>query len=411
MLLRFLLIVMVLYVPYQLRLPSDLGATGLNVFNLLFFATLWMVLADGTGERDKAPLKGRIIFFTVCLTIAMLITVFRSDASTLNDFSAFKNAIFYMLLYFLFFHAVKDTQTIRWVFAAILFVTFVAALQAARQGLDYGLGNYNVTRRAAGPFSVDWTNANRAGVYYAMFTPLFLAVAVYYTRNLWLRLAALGGVFMGVFAVFVTYSRQSYAIIAVVLLLLLIRRSFVVAILAVFAIMSYEAWAPDAAVQRVEMTQVQDQYGEEQLEESAESRFILWAGAAEMLKSNPLGVGFNRFKAEIGNYSIYRWKDAHNHYVLMAAETGIVGALSFVWLILGLLTLGLPLVRQRDNPEAQTLGLGYTAASVGMALGNLYGSPFFFGELMGNYWILTALVARYRVELEKAAISPNPVVT
>ena len=48
-----------------------------------------------------------------------------------------------------------------------------------REGIDYGFGAYNPMRRASGPFGEDWHNANRAGVFYAMFMPMFVALALF----------------------------------------------------------------------------------------------------------------------------------------------------------------------------------------------------------------------------------------
>ena len=48
-----------------------------------------------------------------------------------------------------------------------------------------------------------------------------------------------------------------------------------------------------------------------------------------------------------------------------------------------------------DDAEAQGLTLGFTALVVCMAMGNLYGSPFSEGAVMGNFWMLCGLLERY----------------
>jgi hypothetical protein len=55
------------------------------------------------------------------------------------------------------------------------------------------------------------------------------------------------------------------------------------------------------------------------------------------------------------------------------------------------------------GPELRTFELGFTLAVVAMALGNLYGSPFFDSLIMSNFWILCGLLERYGSSKEHAA--------
>jgi O-antigen ligase len=75
----------------------------------------------------------------------------------------------------------------------------------------------------------------------------------------------------------------------------------------------------------------------EERDRSASSRLEIWAAAWEMIKEYPMGVGIGQFEHEIGAYldpGVRHSPDAHNTYVLCAAETGFPGLAAF------LLTLG-----------------------------------------------------------------------
>jgi O-antigen ligase len=305
-----------------------------------------------------------------------------------------------------------DLRTVRWLMGLILRVAFVASLEAVKEALDYGFTTYNFTHRASGPFGPDWRNANRAGIFYATFTPLFVALLLFGGPRWSWRIAGLVGAAAGTLAVFATYSRQAYLIVALGAFGLTLRRSVVAGVLLAAFIANYALWAPTTVVDRLEMTYQEDMTGEEQqLEVSAESRLIIWAGALECIKDHPLGIGFNRFKAEIGNYSAVQGMDAHSQYVLIATENGIQGLLAFLILVGGLIGIGLKLARMANDYEARVIGFGFTAAAICFALGNIYGSPFFFGEAVGNFWALAALVARYTSLREPefaAAEQPTP---
>jgi len=64
-------------------------------------------------------------------------------------------------------------------------------------------------------------------------------------------------------------------------------------------------------------------------------------------------------------------------------------------MLIALFALGWRTERMNDSVEAKVLGVAFTMSVLAVAMGNIYGSRFFDGDVMGNFWILTALVARY----------------
>ncbi len=126
-----------------------------------------------------------------------------------------------------------------------------------------------------------------------------------------------------------------------------------------------------------------------------------------MIQDRPLGIGLNHWKREISNYSEYENLDAHNFYVLISAEAGILGMISITWLITALLLFARRNLKQAVTPVAKTLAYGFMGATIALVMGNFYGSRFLNGEVIGNYWVLAALVARYFQLQTLAALSPD----
>src|SRR5207342_34232 len=98
--------------------------------------------------------------------------------------------------------------------------------------------------------------------------------------------------------------------------------------------------------------------------------------------------------------------DAHNAFVLILAECGPLGLMAMLWLFWRMWLLARWLRRSAGTtrPEASTLAIGFTLTVVSMALGNMYGSPFFDGLIMANFWILCGLMERYGTIKEHAAV-------
>jgi O-antigen ligase len=70
-------------------------------------------------------------------------------------------------------------------------------------------------------------------------------------------------------------------------------------------------------------------------EGSNSERFANWNQSLEVIKNNPLGVGIGNYSLEIKPSADYREPIySHNLYLDIAAETGILNALIFIWLII-----------------------------------------------------------------------------
>jgi O-antigen ligase len=401
MLLRALLYLQIVYTVYQVHYPFDTHVPGVNVSNLLFCASL--ILLAGRGKTPlaahAAQLRGPLLAYFAMTTLAFVTAQVALPHNLMDDATYLKNALFYPLLYFLYLRCGQDLATTRRMLILVLVVAVIAGAEAVRQGLDYGFAAFAENHRASGPFGSDYRDANRAGVYYATFLPMFVAITLFFRqRHLW-RLCAFAAIAVLGFAVLVTYSRQSYFIVLLGLVLLLLRRSVVLAGVLGVILVAASSYLPDTVSQRIEDTHQRGAAGGEQVDESTASRWEIWSGAWSMWQEHPYGVGLNRFPDLIGGYSPYRHKDAHNFYVLTLAEAGIQGLLVLLLLVRAILALArrLRMSASPNDPEAQALALGFTVTAICMACGNLYGSPFLAGAVMGDFWILCGLLERLMV--------------
>lgn len=400
-----MLIILVIYIPNQLHFPADLGLKGMNVLNILIALTLLAMVATGARNPKPAPIRWRIALLALTLCVAFLVAQFRAPGDLLYDLTVLKSVLTGMLMYFIFYHSATDGDRIERLTATILLVAFIAALEGAREALDYGIGQYSMTHRVSGPFGHTYENANRAGAFYATFLPLFLAMMLFSRANKRMALAGLIGTACTIFAIFATYSRQAYFIAALATAVLAMRRNLAVGVLALMALGGWTYWAPAAAVERVEMTYVEGEGGDEQLEVSARSRLQIWSGAGRMIVDHPFGIGLNRFQGEIGNYAELSNKDAHNSYVLMAAEGGLHSLVALLLVLVGFVALAARLARRREESVSRSIAYGYAGCVSCMMLSNIYGSPFFSNEVMGNFWALSGLMAG-RLAIDRKGKSP-----
>ena len=409
--LRAVLVSIIFYGTYQTHFTVDFGIKGINLMTLLFLLAVWLTASLKNKSASPTPLKGVFFTFFVALFWSFLVGQLHDASTVTDDLTIVKNMMFAMLLYFVAFHASGDRRTRQVVFIALLGVTALVTLHVWRQAIDYGIGVYNESRRAAGPFGPDARASNRAAAFFIIFLPVMLTAALYLKERR-LRLFAMVFTVLGVAGVFFTYSRQAYFVVALLFTYIAFRRNWMFALIVVGVVLSYDAWAPQGVIDRVQSTQQEDAHGEGKLDESTESRFIIWAGAAQIIASNPLGIGLNRFQRAIGEYvPDYAGYDAHNNYVRFTTEGGIPGIFAMAALLLSLFALSRRALKADASDETRLIGTAFTVSVMGVILSNIYGSRFFDTDIMGAFWILAGVSARHfttareRAARSKVAIS------
>jgi len=401
--LRFMMCVLVFSIVNQLHLP-EFGVKGLNIQNILAFLILVQVLRVGSDSPRPTPFKTGVVMLIAALTYGFVVGVARDSTEWVNDLTAIKNGVFYPLMFLLFYHGIRDLRTAEVVLAAILATAALAGVEAIREGLDYGIEMYSDTKRASGPFGSDYRASNLAAVYFCIFFPMFVSIGFFATTRPMVRLLALGGAALIVLGTFVTYSRQAYAILTLVVMLLAARRNLLLLIPALLALVAYDLWVPDTVVERIAMTEQGDDFTQRKLDDSTESRFELWEAAWRMFSDHPLGVGLGHFKRMIGQYApTYAGMDAHNFYVLFLAETGVVGVSLLAATVLSLAWLAWHIGKLATTAESRAVAIGFQLSVVAALAGNLYGSRMLDGAVTGTFWILAAAALRFVMLTEQRA--------
>lgn len=412
--LYLLLAVTIIVLPNALHVSVDTGVPGLNFTNLLFLVVLMALMLNSRNSSEppgaRARLTAPLLSFFATLVAGYLIARPSPLSDTLTDFTRLKNALFYPLLYFVFRYCQQDLRRTRQLILLVLLVAPLTAIEAIYQGLQFGLGGYDAEQRASGPFG-GLTMANRAGVFYAMFLPMIAAIAVFDKRKV-VRIGAVVGCVLLATAVLFTYSRQSYLIVLLGLLILLVHRSIAATALAGILLVATVSYFPASVVERVQQTRQVGAAGTPEVDNSTLSRFEIWEGAWNMWLDHPAGVGLGRFPTYIGEYSNLAGVDAHNVFVLVGAELGPLGLLALLWLFWRMWRLSYVVKRSSapGDTEAHVIALGFRITVFSVALSNVYGSPFFEGLVMASFWILCGLVERYAVlkGATAAALLPQP---
>lgn len=124
-------------------------------------------------------------------------------------------------------------------------------------------------------------------------------------------------------------------------------------------------------------------------------RVPLWRATLQMLRHNPLfGAGLSGFETRIAPYwnatHVDRFIYPHNILLNFWAATGILGVVSFGWLMLQAFRLSWRGWRYGDRAFA-SIELGVFLALVGIVVHGLVDVPYFKNDLSLEFWVLLAL--------------------
>lgn len=396
---KALLTFLIIYVPNSLHFPSSLGFKGLNVFNILYLILfIAMIVNKSNVEKKDAgftiPINKALILFYITLSIALLVS-YDVSSHFIDNLTIFKNVVTYSSLYFIVFH-LADDKDIKYYIKIVVLVVFVMSLEILREAVANGLGS---GKRTAAAFGTTVAAANYAGVFFTIFMPFVLKVYVSKMHSYLSKYQAMATYVFGVIGVFYTYSRQSYLSILVTSLMVVTKKSKLLLVFFVIFLFNYQLWLPETVIERIEQTQAVDDSGEKKFDNSTESRLVIWENAFTIIQDNPGGIGLNEFQDRIDPYlpSWIHARDAHNQFVLVTTENGIIGVLALLYLIWSCYRMG-HFMSKKDDHDIKMLGEAYKLMVIAVVIGNLYSSTFYSPELMGNFWILSALIARASIK-------------
>jgi len=230
--------------------------------------------------------------------------------------------------------------------------------------------------------------------YYGMpFLGLFLA-----TKGFGRRALYLAGFLVTVRATLFTFSRGAWlAFAAGSTLVLLLHNPLYLAGATGLAVISQET-VPGSVRKRLGQNEgIYDESLTVRADTSVNTRFVLWRAGAKMSLDYPLmGVGLGRFPQLIGQYTETAGKegrDAHNAYLLVAAELGIPAAIVMVSMLLWLgATTSVLYFRRRHAHKERGLPLAFLGCWAAVVASCVFGSRFSDETVIGYFWILAALV-------------------
>ncbi len=354
----------------------------------------------------KKVLKKERLFTNTPLNIPLLLLFLITCLSFLNSinyFDTLKGGAFRLIEYILIFSIIVEEINGPRHIKRIIFAISAGLILASFDGISQVLTGKDFIRGYAPVINIGLVRATAAfkdsnllGIYLSAFAPLILGLSLYYFKNkqklifTFVSLIALIGIIL-------TYSRPTLLAIYVVLFFLGIARKdkILISLLIIFTLLSpfllpksVKNWATEVGYNPLRFMCNDD-------------RIAVYRNSLNMIKDHPfIGLGANTY---MKNYKKYRepieyrnivTKDymyAHNNFLHMAAEIGLIGLGFFIWLLYKLFMECNNIYRKLEDDYLKIISLSLSACLIAFLVNGLTESSLYYSRVAIIFWYIMGL--------------------
>ncbi len=402
-------VILIAYIPFSQAYPFPiLGLPGLNGSNLALGLGIaaWVASSLGRERRSFGTLEYLVVAYLVLGALGAVRGQLRAGGIDVIDLLMdYRWWAAPPLLFFVARGTIEDESDANAVLTTLAYTTFLIGALTWMEGIEMRGGRSIEEERVPGVLG----QPNTLGAFLAYYGSVLLGLAVAKGRLVPRALGLLAFLVVGRAIIF-TFSRGA-------LLALLAGSGAVVGMVNPLGVgivgagglivRSNPQLLPDSVRDRFGHTgadgQILGEGIEGQLDKSSAERLNLWRGGFAMIRQNPgLGMGLKTFARLADVYAPEPIaeggaRDAHNAYILTAAELGLPALFLLVAILvrIGLATLG-SWWRGRDRGERR-LALALLGCLTAVTLSCMFGSRFSEDALIGGFWLLSGTLYALRM--------------
>jgi O-antigen ligase len=395
----------VAYLPFCGVYPLLFGGVpGANLTNLLVLLGPVACIVSRSQRRERARFGGveRLLAAYIAFAAFSMLPAYAAGEGPVDVVQTFRAWVAPILFFFYTALIVRDRREAGGVLEVLAWTTILVAGLTWWEGIERGGRSTIEASRVSGLME----QPNSMGAFLVYYGVALLAFAL--TVRPWPRRALyLAGFAAAARAMLFTFSRGAYlAMAAGAAVVLLLRSPLLLGVAGgagAAAAVAFPGLMPDSVAARLRATMSEDDAfydadASQALDRSSAHRLVLWRGAAGMIRDHPLtGVGIGQFQRVIGYYTEVPLRegeprDAHNAFILIAAEMGVPTLLLLLSLHATFALVAIRVYRRRRTPLDRGLAVAFLGMEAGVLVSCMLGSRFSDESLIGYYWILAALL-------------------
>jgi len=352
---------------------------------------------------SKKILKKEQVFIKSSLNLPLLflfiITCF-SILNSINYYDTIKGGILrlfqYICIFFIILEELRERRQIKNIIFSMVFGIILVSFDEIWQiytGSDFIRGYKTIVNIGLVRATASFKDANTLGIYLSAIAPLILGLTLYYFKNKRKIILSLIS-FIALIGIVLTYSRPTLLAVYIALFLLSIVRKdkVLIAFLIIFTLIS-----PFILPKSVKDWARQVNYNPLRFM-CNDDRIAIYRNSFNMIRHNPiLGVGANTY---MKNYKIYKespeyrnivtadYLYAHNNFLHIAAEIGLIGLGVFIWLLYKLFRECINIYKQLDDYFLKMVSLTLSACLISFLINGLTESSLYSSRVAMIFWYL-----------------------
>jgi len=356
----------------------------------------------------KTPVNLPFLFFILVALIS-----FYNSVDYKSSFKGIEKLLKYSLLFLACAEGVKDIKHLKRIIASIAFFVGLIGLDGIWQFIfkrDFIHGHNLLSCSINLPrVTASFSAPNGMGIYLAVLTPLLFGPAFFYLKG-WKRYLVTVAVTLGGVGILLTFSGGAAIgfFVAVLFMAIILKHRIILALILAVLLMSpfiipknLKNWAKEVNYNPIEFV-------------CGTTRITLYATAANMIRQHPvIGVGVNTFSKNYGSYKLVEMEKyaptedrmyAHNNFLQMGAEVGLLGLGIFVWFLVMLFRSGWQIYKRSESEFLKITALSLIACVVAFLINGLTETSL-YNQIGVSFWFIVGLLLCLNKFLENKELS------
>ena len=378
----------IIIMPFSVAIAPGIANTFIGFFCVFFI--IKRLITKQPFSTDRLT----IVFFGLFFAASAISII--NSVSFNASFQGIIKLIKYILIFLVCSEEIRDKKHISRIIIAICSGVCLVAVDALWQMVfGYDFIRHNAMQSAVGlprPTAA-FPNPNVFGIYMAALTPLIFGLTFFYFKGKSKLLMLIVSV-LSLLGVYLSLSRGAGLGVYLAILFLSIANkkklltSVLAGILIVFPFVmpkNIKQWAKEVNYNPVVFMCNQD-------------RISIYNNAINMIKHHPfIGVGLNTFSKNYGKYKTAQAEKyahtadtiyAHNIYLQMAGETGLLGLAAFLLFLFQVFRQAFNTSRELNDKYLKIIGLSLVACVIAFLVNGLTETSLYYPRVVMVFWYL-----------------------
>lgn len=329
------------------------------------------------------------------LLIAVALVSFRNTINLFDSVHGIEKLVLHGFTFLICSQEIKDKKHIAKILISVALATLLIGTDTIWQlfmGKDFIRGEGLKYAIDMSRSTASFPNSNILGIYLTALTPLVMGTALFYYKGR-MKLFMLASAILGAIGVLLSFSRGAgLGLYLAILLMCIVRKNRLLVFSTIGLLVLFVAFMP----KNIKNWAKEINYNPVVFMVNYD-RISIYRNAINMITHHPfIGVGVNTF---CRNYATYKLPEpenaksaqavyAHNNFLQMAGDIGLIGLAMFLWLLFRLFKNIIKLYKKFGDPYLKIAILSLSASLMAFLVNGMTETSMYYSRISMIFWYL-----------------------